>query len=1438
MDDVYHPWMKHIDLYIDGGDQTQQAASVDAIATLLKNESITLEDMVRAMKMDLTSALDTRRYRAMLFLAKVLESLSSKPLSSTSIHSLLVFFAERLADWKALRGALVGCLALLRRKTDVGIVTNHDVLEVTRSFLENLRLQSMAQYERKLSLQVIECLLDRYSDALVDLGDNLLYGFCEAIDGERDPECLLLIFRMVERLAQLYPANLEDYAEELFGILVCVSVTGDPPLVALCLMLHILSKFEPATEANDVKREELSRALMVAFGSTDLYEPFAIPLLLEKLSSSLPSTKVESFKFLTFCIATYSRDRIYNRAEVLWSIIKDETYVSPQSTLSKDLESMGQMSFQETDVMNQAFILLQEIIRRCDDSIQFVIHDNDINVFINSLNEYKEFDAIPLQIKQRLHAVGRILSTCAETSVASCDKVFKSFFPLLMCGLEISVGDSVCPVQLNFGALYLCIQLLASSRYLSVSLENCGSTNDFSNWIWSVMVSNFSKPLVEAFVSIVRPNVADNSQSHYVHLGVKGLKVLATFPGRSSPLSKSIYDNILRELLGVVASDSANTFLWKLALKALVDIGISIDNCPDTEKAASFESIVVEKIVSLLSFNDSTMPSAVKLHAAFEIGATRKDFMMRVVKMLDEAIRTNFSEAYNHGNPESDKLMVNILDTYSRKVFPWSFEFGGVEEVSLNFALVMWDKIEDIRTLYHNRPDSGSDVLGATMITMKKAVAGCSKESQDIIIKKAFGVVFSKEEVSQQAYTLGASSGSNEWLTSLLASVVVALRPETSIPNGKKISHLFITSILNGHVPSAHALGSLVNKIPLDIKSTGSSDWFSLNELDMILSSFIKTSGDDSYKINFGCLRQNALPTEVEINAIIGLAWIGKGLLMRGHEKAKDVTMALLSFLMQGGTAEVLDREDSLRLMMSAGDAFRVIMGDSEECLNRMCHAIARPLYKQRFFSTVVPILSSLVMKAESSIVRSMLYRAYAHVISDTPLSAVLVDARKVVPMLSSCLCTLMKDVENKEITYKVVLVISGILMDKNGEDAAVENAPNIVDRLIELVTYPHMMAVRETAIQCLVAVSQLPHTRIYPLRTKVLQATAKALDDPKRIVRMEAVRCRHAWSSWAHIVGIRKTPFWAELLGAHIDSWSNSPYLSLVSGFLVFHGDSMQLKSEQTAHFYRSCGLLSGSVENMEGCNNKAESLREDSRAQASEAQPEDIERKARIDAMWQQMNKGVSPKTLKSILENKGSAANKSSQKTPVKKSSSGWMNYLGLGSKKESPVQGQLEKPPSITQNGASEDTKRLAAAALSAVKDAAALATLGSGKVEIKEVRDFAGEEIEVKKLIDADSKEAAEKGKSSSTPCAVDAVLEQIKKKPKLSVLDKTKKDWGEYKDENKGLEEELDAYKKSSNQYLDRLSFLQRADYREFERERDARLALQAKRKTDMRDDL
>lgn len=61
----------------------------------------------------------------------------------------MVDVVHNQADWRALRGALVGCLALLRRKS-IGIVTNIDAKAVAKSYLQNLQVQSLAQHDRKV----------------------------------------------------------------------------------------------------------------------------------------------------------------------------------------------------------------------------------------------------------------------------------------------------------------------------------------------------------------------------------------------------------------------------------------------------------------------------------------------------------------------------------------------------------------------------------------------------------------------------------------------------------------------------------------------------------------------------------------------------------------------------------------------------------------------------------------------------------------------------------------------------------------------------------------------------------------------------------------------------------------------------------------------------------------------------------------------------------------------------------------------------------------------------------------------------------------------------------------------------------------------------------------------------------------------------------------
>lgn len=127
---------------------------------------------------------------------------------------------------------------------------------------------------------------------------------------------------------------------------------------------------------------------------------------------------------------------------------------------------------------------------------------------------------------------------------------------------------------------------------------------------------------------------------------VKGLQILATFPASFSPLSKSIFENILIILTSIVTSEYNNTLLWKQALKALVSIGSFIEEHHESEKALYFMAIVVEKIVSLASFDDFGMPASLKLEAIYNIGATGLNYMLKIVQGLEEAISANLSNAY------------------------------------------------------------------------------------------------------------------------------------------------------------------------------------------------------------------------------------------------------------------------------------------------------------------------------------------------------------------------------------------------------------------------------------------------------------------------------------------------------------------------------------------------------------------------------------------------------------------------------------------------------------------------------------------------------------------------------------------------------------------------------------------------------------------------
>lgn len=218
--------------------------------------------------------------------------------------------------------------------------------------------------------------------------------------------------------------------------------------------------------------------------------------------------------------------------ESLWSALKDALFTCPQSTLSADSDPIDGLGFHESEIMTQALELLQVLVRQHNNSfLSLILGDGYISTFLNSFSHFDDFNSLSTQYKQRLHAVGHVLSVCIKASGSSCNKVFESFFPLLVDALKLSVENShgtvhsTLDAKFHFGALYLCVELLAACRQLIVGSDKVTSAPDLARDSWCQILRSFCTSLCNVFTCLIRTSCVESTWNAYVYAAGKYLSL-------------------------------------------------------------------------------------------------------------------------------------------------------------------------------------------------------------------------------------------------------------------------------------------------------------------------------------------------------------------------------------------------------------------------------------------------------------------------------------------------------------------------------------------------------------------------------------------------------------------------------------------------------------------------------------------------------------------------------------------------------------------------------------------------------------------------------------------------------------------------------------------------------------------------------------------------
>jgi hypothetical protein len=137
---------------------------------------------------------------------------------------------------------------------------------------ERVHVQSMPQSVRKLIFETVDALIESYPTGIAELKSDFVFGFIQAMDGEKDPRNLLICFRTVPKIVKLIPDYLR-FEEDIFDITSCY---------------FPITFTEKKGDPHAVKKADLINGLR----STMIAAPkMWIRFLMEKLTSNLVETK-------------------------------------------------------------------------------------------------------------------------------------------------------------------------------------------------------------------------------------------------------------------------------------------------------------------------------------------------------------------------------------------------------------------------------------------------------------------------------------------------------------------------------------------------------------------------------------------------------------------------------------------------------------------------------------------------------------------------------------------------------------------------------------------------------------------------------------------------------------------------------------------------------------------------------------------------------------------------------------------------------------------------------------------------------------------------------------------------------------------------------------------------------------------------------------------
>ena len=142
----------------------------------------------------------SRRQRGLAILSSVICKLPQDFLPSDDCRLLSDFYCDRTKDHHSLNPEMIMGMHGLGQCINVDAESLRKLLQ---TYFNEISTQSQMLQERKQVFQLLSGILHTKLDLILPMGNDFVLGFIQAVDGEKDPNNLMLIFELLDSILHL-----------------------------------------------------------------------------------------------------------------------------------------------------------------------------------------------------------------------------------------------------------------------------------------------------------------------------------------------------------------------------------------------------------------------------------------------------------------------------------------------------------------------------------------------------------------------------------------------------------------------------------------------------------------------------------------------------------------------------------------------------------------------------------------------------------------------------------------------------------------------------------------------------------------------------------------------------------------------------------------------------------------------------------------------------------------------------------------------------------------------------------------------------------------------------------------------------------------------------------------------------------------------------------